>query len=267
MKIVFYGAGNMASAIFEGLISSSLLNSHDIYLTNRSSENRLQDYQQKLNIRYSYDDMALLTDADYVFLAAKPYDFDALAERIKDKIQPGNHFISIMAGISIHQIKTKLKTQNPVARIMPNTNAQVQQSVTGITFSEAFDDSHKAELFNILNSFGTALEVEEDKLHQVTAITGSGPAFLYYMYEQYIKAATKMGLDKEHVDAAVRNLIIGTGHMLEASELEIEQLRENITSKGGTTKAGLDALKKYPIEDIFKDCLEQAIKRSKELAE
>ena len=267
MKIVFYGAGNMASAIFEGLINSSLLNSHDIYLTNRSSENQLQDYQEKLNIRYSYDDIELLTDADYVFLATKPYDFDSLAERIKDKIQPGNHFISIMAGISINQIKTKLQVQNPIARIMPNTNAQVQQSVTGISFSESFDSGHKEELFKILNSFGTALEVEEDKLHQVTAITGSGPAFLYYMYEQYIKAAIKMGLDKEHVDAAVRNLIIGTGHMLEASELEIEQLIENITSKGGTTKAGLDTLKKYPIEEIFTDCLEQAIKRSKELAD
>lgn len=114
---------------------------------------------------------------------------------------------------------------------------------------------------------GQHLKLKKISCIEVTAITGSGPAFLYYMYEQYIKAATKMGLDKEHVDAAVRNLIIGTGHMLEASELEIEQLRENITSKGGTTKAGLDATKKYPIEDIFKDCLEQAIKRSKELAE
>ncbi|GGB05211.1 pyrroline-5-carboxylate reductase [Macrococcus hajekii] len=267
MKIVFYGAGNMASAIFEGIISSSLLNSHNIYLTNRSSEGQLQDFQQKLDINYSYDDDELLTDADYVFLATKPYDFDALSERIKDKIQPGNHFVSIMAGVPINQIKNKLQMQNPIARIMPNTNAQVQQSVTGITFSDTFDAGHKAELFKILNSFGTALEVEEEKLHQVTAITGSGPAFLYYMYEQYIKAAIHMGLDKEHVDAAVRNLIIGTGHMLEASELDIEQLRENITSKGGTTKAGLDALKKYPVEDIFTDCLEQAIKRSKELSE
>ena len=266
MKIVFYGAGNMASAIFHGLIESSVLNSHDIYLTNRSSEHLLAAYKEELNVNYSYDDDTLLEDADYVFLATKPYDFGSLAERIKDKIRPENHFISIMAGINIHQIKTALNTSNPIARIMPNTNAQVGKSVTGITFSQEIDANHKKELFKILDSFGTAIEVEEEKLHQITAITGSGPAFLYYVYEQYIHAAKQMGLNEADLDQAIRHLIIGTGQMLESSDLEIEKLRENITSKGGTTKAGLDALRKYPIDEIFVDCLNEAVKRSKALS-
>lgn len=267
MKIVFYGAGNMASAIFRGLIESSLLNSYDIYLTNRSSEHLLKDFKEELKINYSYDDDELLEGADYVFLATKPYDFHSLAERIKSKVRPENHFVSIMAGVPIHQIKTLLEISQPIARIMPNTNAEVQQSVTGITFSDDFEDKRKTELFNILNSFGSAIEVEEEGMHQVTAITGSGPAFLYYVYEQYLSAAKKLGLPEKDVNDAVRHLIIGTGQMLEKSDLSLDQLRENITSKGGTTKAGLDALRRHPIEEMFIDCLEEAIKRSKELAE
>lgn len=266
MKIVFYGAGHMASAIFTGLIESSVLHSHDIYLTNHSSESLLKYYQEKYNVNYSYDDDDLLQGADYVFLATKPYDFPALADRIKGKIRSENHLISIMAGLSIHEIKTILQTSNPIARIMPNTNAQVQHSVTGITFSDSFDDANKEEIYNILNSFGSALEVEEEMQHQVTAVTGSGPAFLYYVYEQYLSAAKKVGLSEKDVDEAVRHLIIGTGQMLEQSDLTMAELRENVTSKGGTTKAGLDALRQHPIEDIFVDCLQQALKRSKELS-
>lgn len=266
MKIVFYGAGNMVSAIFEGLIESSVLNSHDIYLTNRSSEDLLIDYKKRLNINYSYDDDFLLEGADYVFLATKPFDFSALAERIKHKIRLENHFISIMAGLPINHIQRKLNTEQPVALLMPNTNAHVQQSVTGITFSNNFDKMHQEELLKIIKAFGSAIEVQEDQLHQVTAITGSGPAFLYYTYEQYIKAAKRLGLSEQEVDTAVRNLIIGTAKMLEKSELSLDQLRENITSKGGTTKAGLDALSKHPLEEIFVNCLEEAVKRSKELS-
>ncbi|KAA1040153.1 hypothetical protein ERX35_003955 [Macrococcus equipercicus] len=98
--------------------------------------------------------------ADQVFLAARYYDVQSLAQRIKDKIRPENHFTSIMAGISIHQIKTMLNTANPVARLMPNTNDRLQHSMTGITFSESFAERHKAE--------NSALEVAED-MQQVTA--------------------------------------------------------------------------------------------------
>ncbi|MCU7556794.1 pyrroline-5-carboxylate reductase [Macrococcus capreoli] len=265
MKIVFYGSGNMASAIFNGLIESKTVKGEEIHLTNRSDEEELKRIQAKLNTQYSYDDEALLKDADFVFLAVKPHDFDSVVIRIKPHLNQHNKFVSMMAGVPIDQIKTKLQTANPIARIMPNTNAQVQQSVTGISFSNNFETQDKKYLFNLLDAFGTSIEVEEDSLHDVTAITGSGPAFLYYMYEQYISAANQLGLSREDTDIAVRNLIIGTAKMLENSELSLDQLRENITSKGGTTKAGLDALAKHPIEAIFVDCLNEALNRSKEL--
>lgn len=266
MKIVFYSAGNMAHAIFTGIINSKVTAPEDIYLTNRSNEDRLKKYAEELNVNYRYDDDALLKNADYVFIGTKPYDFDALADRIAPHIKDDNRFISIMAGLPIDYIKDKLNTTNPIARIMPNTNAQVGHSVTGISFSSNFGPKAKDEVNELIHAFGSILEVSEDHLHQVTAITGSGPAFLYHVFEQYVSAGTKLGLDKSEVEESIRNLIIGTSKMIERSDLSMEQLRKNITSKGGTTQAGLDVLSTYDIEHIFEESLKAAVNRSIELS-
>ena len=266
MKLVFYGAGNMAQAIFTGIINSNNLDPNDIYLTNKSNEQALKDFAERLGVNYSYDDKELLKNADYVFLGTKPHDFEALAERIKDDITDDNRFISIMAGLSIDYIRQLLDTNNPLARIMPNTNAQVGHSVTGISFSNNFGPKSKDEVNELINAFGSVIEVSEDHLHQVTAITGSGPAFLYHVFEQYVKAGTELGLERDQVEESIRNLIIGTSKMIERSDLSMEQLRKNITSKGGTTQAGLDALSQYDIVSMFEDCLSSAVNRSVELS-
>ena len=122
------------------------------------------------------------------FLGTKPHDFENLANRIREHITNDNRFISIMAGLSIDYIRQQLNTNNPLARIMPNTNAQVGHSVTGISFSNNFDPKSKNEVDELINAFGSVIEVSEEHLHQVTAITGSGPAFLYHVFEQYVKS-------------------------------------------------------------------------------
>lgn len=266
MKIVFYGAGNMAHAIFTGIINSEILPADQIHLTNRSNEEALIEYRDTLGIQYSYDDAALLKDADYVFLGSKPHNFEQLAERIKNNADPNNKFISIMAGLPISYIREQLEVDNPIARIMPNTNAHVGHSVTGVSFSKNFGPKSKDEVLSLINAFGSAIEVQEDHLHQVTAITGSGPAFLYHVFEKYVIAGTKLGLEKSQVEESIQELIIGTSKMIERSDLSMEQLRKNITSKGGTTQAGLNALSEYDIEGIFEDCLNAAVNRSVELA-
>lgn len=136
-----------------------------------------------------------------------------------------------MAGLPISYIKEKLDTTNPIARIMPNTNAHVGHSVTGVSFSSNFGGKAKDEILEIINAFGTALEVQENHLHQVTAITGSGPAFLYHVFEQYVIAGTKLGLEKSQVEESIRELIIGTSKMIERSDLSMEQLRKTLLQK------------------------------------
>lgn len=136
-----------------------------------------------------------------------------------------------MAGLPISYIKEKLDTTNPIARIMPNTNAHVGHSVTGVSFSSNFGGKAKDEILEIINAFGTALEVQENHLHQVTAITGSGPAFLYHVFEQYVIAGTKLGLEKSQVEESIRELIIGTSKMIERSDLSMEQLRKTLLQR------------------------------------
>lgn len=191
MKLVFYGAGNMAQAIFTGIINSNNLDPNDIYLTNKSNEQALKDFAERLGVNYSYDDKELLKNADYVFLGTKPHDFEALAERIKDDITDDNRFISIMAGLSIDYIRQQLDTNNPLARIMPNTNAQVGHSVTGISFSNNFGPKSKDEVNELINAFGSVIEVSEDHLHQVTAITGS----ILHFYIMYLSSMLRQVLN------------------------------------------------------------------------
>ena len=105
MKIVFYGSGNMANAIFTGIVNSKSIEPENIFLTNKSNQGALEDYHNSLGVSYSYDDAELLKDADYVFLSTKPYDFLKLAERIRPHINADNKFISIMAGLPINYIK------------------------------------------------------------------------------------------------------------------------------------------------------------------
>ena len=104
----------------------------------------------------------------------------------RPNVTENNKFISIMAGLPISYIREKIGADNPIARIMPNTNAHVGHSVTGISFSNNFGPKSKEEVDDLINAFGSAIEVSEDNLHQVTAITGSGPAFLYHVFEQYV---------------------------------------------------------------------------------
>src|SRR5690625_3764503 len=130
MKVVFYGTGNMASSIFRGILQTKIIEPDNIYLTNHSNKKALESYSEELGIKYSYDDKSLLTEADYVFLGSEPYQFEKLSQRIKPYVKEKNKFISMMAGLSISHIQKILNIDNPIIRIMPNTNAQIGYSVT-----------------------------------------------------------------------------------------------------------------------------------------
>lgn len=265
MKIVFYGAGNMASAIFIGMIENNVVKPDQIYLTSRSQKEKIMFFKENLGVNVSYDDTELLDGADYVILASKPQSFPDVAKRIRPHLDEKTKIVSVMAGTQIKTIRRELGTENPVARLMPNTNAMVQHSVSGITYSENFPD--KDELVELMESFGTTVTVEEDVMHNITAATGSGSAFLYYIYEKYAESLMELGFDEEEALFLTRNLVIGAGKMVEESELPFSQLRKNITSKNGTTEAGLNALDGEGIKEILTATLNAAANRSEELSQ
>lgn len=264
MKIVFYGAGNMASAIFIGMIENRVVKPEEIYLTSRSQQEKIMFFKENLGVNVSYDDIELLNDADYVILASKPQSFPDVAKRIRPYLEKKTKIVSVMAGTQIKTIRRELQTENPIARIMPNTNAMVQHSVNGITYSRNFPD--KDQLVELMESFGTTVVIEEDVMHNITAATGSGSAFLYFIYEKYAESLMELGFDEEEALFLTRNLVIGAGKMVEESELPFSQLRKNITSKNGTTEAGLNALDGESIKSILTATLNAAANRSEELS-
>lgn len=265
MKIVFYGAGNMASAIFIGMIENKVVEPSDIYLTSKSNKEKIMFFKENLGVNVSYDDEELLKNADYVILASKPQGFPDVAERIRPHLERDTKVVSVMAGTQIKTIRRELKTENPIARIMPNTNAQVRHSVNGITYSENFED--RDELIELMESFGATVDIEEDEMHNITAATGSGSAFLYYIYEKYAESLMELGFSEEQAMFLTRNLVVGVGKMVEESELPFSELRTNITSKKGTTEAGLNALDGEGVKKILVATLNAAANRSEELSQ
>lgn len=264
MKIVFYGSGNMASAIFRGMLDNKIVSPKEIYLTSKDNKERVEALHDELNVNYSYDDEELCRDTDYLVLASKPQNFPDVADRIRPYLEPKTKIVSIMAGTQIKTISRELKLDNPVARIMPNTNAQVQHSVNGITYSSNF--TAKDELIEIMESFGKAVEIEEIEMHAITAATGSGSAFLYYIYEKYAECVMELGFTEEQAMFLTRNLVIGTGKMISDSDESFSELRRKITSKQGTTEAGLLALDETNIKENLMATLQAAHDRSEELA-
>lgn len=265
MKVVFYGAGNMASAIFIGMIENKVVEPSDIYLTSKSNREKIMFFKEKLGVNVSYDDPELLADADYVILASKPQSFPEVATRIRPHLEEQTKVVSVMAGTQIKTIWRELKADNPIARIMPNTNAMVRHSVSGITYSHNF--MNQDELVELMESFGATVNVEEDEMHNITAATGSGSAFLYYIYEKYAESLMELGFSEEEAMFLTRNLVIGAGKMVEESELPFSELRKNITSRHGTTEAGLNALDGEGLKEILINTLNAAANRSEELSE
>ena len=264
MKITFYGAGNMASAIFIGMIENKVVKPAEIFLTSKSNKEKIMFFKEKLGVSVSWDDKVLLDDADYVILASKPQNFPEVADRIRPHIEEKTKVISVMAGTQIKTIQAELGTNNPVARVMPNTNAMVQHSMSGITYSNNFKD--RDELVELMESYGKIVEVEEDEMHNITAATGSGSAFLYYIYEKYAESLVELGFTEQQATFLTKNLVIGAGKMVEESGLTFNELRKNITSKHGTTEAGLNALDGDGIQKILTATLEAARNRSQEIS-
>ncbi|WP_020006735.1 pyrroline-5-carboxylate reductase [Salinicoccus albus] len=264
MKIVFYGAGNMASAIFIGMIENRVIEPGQIYLTSKSQKEKIMFFKENLGVNVSYDDVELMKDADYVILASKPQSFPDVAERMRPHLEEKTKIVSVMAGTQIKTIQSELRTDNPIARIMPNTNAMVQHSVSGITHTENFPD--KDELVELMESFGTTVTVDEDEMHNITAATGSGSAFLYYIYEKYAESLMDLGFSEQQAMFLTKNLVIGAGKMVEDSEQPFSQLRKNITSKHGTTEAGINALDSEGMKEILTRTLNAAASRSEELS-
>ncbi len=173
--------------------------------------------------------------------------------------------ISVLAGVTIKHISEKLTFNGAVARAMPNTSAAMGKSATAVSFNGNLSHNQKEWTTTLFQSVGTAVEVEETQLDLITALSGSGPAYIYYVAELLKNAAVELGLEENLATSLVTQTIAGASAMLEKSGLEAQELRRNVTSPGGTTEAGIAALEDYEVRNAFFQCVTSAKKRSEVL--
>lgn len=264
-NILFIGAGSMAEAIIHGLTAQNVIDAAHIFVTNKSNEAKLQQLHEAYGVSTTYELATALQQADLVVLAMKPKDVTAALTQLAAHIPATTPMLSVVAGYAMASIE-QLVGARPLARIMPNTSAQIALSTTGVAYNAAVDDATKEVITTLLQSIGTVIEVEEDQLHAVTAISGSGPAYFYYVVEAMEEAGLTYGLDEQTVKQLVVETMAGASEMLKRVDEEPHLLRKKITSPGGTTEAGVNALKKFHVKEAFTTCIADAEAKSRELA-
>lgn len=262
-KVAFIGAGQMAEALISGILSSGQVNSQEISASDISTE-RLEILQQKFEINTSTNNVKAVQGANIIFLSVKPQQ----AESLLAEIGPYSNeklIISIMAGITIRRIEDKMPNAK-VIRVMPNTPALVGRAVSALAKGTRAgnDDLETARL--LLKFVGKAIIIEEELMDAVTALSGSGPAYYYWLTETLVEAGKKMGIEEEKAKMFAKNTFIGAAALLEETNEDPGVLRQRVTSPGGTTEAALNSLKKNEVKDIIIKAVEAAEKKSKELS-
>lgn len=263
-KVYFIGAGSMSEALIQGWIKNKVVKPSKIVVSNRSNQERLTYLQKKYGIEILNDFNELQT-AEMIILAMKPKDVIEAMQAISPYLNSSTTILSVIAGISIDTIESGLGSR-PIARAMPNTSATIGLSATGISFNYLVDASTKTRFVSLLEAVGLVIEVEEDQLHAITALSGSGPAYLYYLIEAFEKVGEEFNLSNKVVRALMAQTLAGSAAMLQYGNEEPEALRRKVTSPGGTTEAGIATLDRMNFTECVAACIRSAEQRSRELA-
>lgn len=262
MKIGFIGGGNMAEAIIKGVRGKGQGAIKEI-IVSEPREDRREYLGKTYTVKTTPSNKEVTTSCNIIILAVKPQQMEAVLEEISPDISEDKTVVSIAAGITLSYLQSKLKTKKLI-RVMPNTPALVQQGMTAMSLCECFDDRDIAVVREIFMSIGELLVMPEKYMDAVTAVSGSGPAFIAFFVEKMIEAGVKLGLNEENAYTLAVQTAVGTGRLLETG-IQPSKLREMVTSPGGTTAAGLKSFEEKDLREVVSAALEAAKKRAEEL--
>lgn len=265
-KIGFIGAGNMAYSLIGGLIANGCPN-HLIYISDADSQ-RNNTVAENFSVNTCDDNNQLVNQVDVVILAVKPQVLKTVCESIKTTVQKSAPLlVSIAAGVTSQSIDNWLGSGQAVVRCMPNTPSLVQSSATALFANPAVDEEQKAISESILRAVGLTLWLsEEQQMDAVTAVSGSGPAYFFYVIEAIEDSAIKMGLDEQTAHLLAVQTALGSAKMALESDDSAATLREKVTSPGGTTERAVGILHEGDLVGLFNRALEGAKQRSIELS-
>lgn len=265
MKIAILGAGNMGLSFSKSFLKYELIKPEHLHLIIRSQEKISKIAEEFPKSTVSTFDEVNELDADLIIIAVKPQDFQTVAQNIRFTLKENQMILSIMAGINIEKIQNLLK--HPlVVRAMPNSPTLLGMGITGYTAAEGISFSQLISIERLLNSTGRSVYLEnEELLDGVTALSGSGPAYFYYIIDAMIKAGIEMGIEENLSKLFVKQTMLGAYHLINNSDKSLEELIKDVASKGGTTEAALKTFEDNSFKEILKQGILNAEKRAKEL--
>lgn len=261
-KIAFIGSGKMAEAMIFGLLKSKLFSAKQIVVFDVNSD-RLSYMSENYGVSPVYSVQKAVAESNIVVLAFKPQNFPQAVEGVS--FPEDSLVISIAAGITLSSLNDKIKC-GTLVRVMPNNPALIQKGISAVSF---FDDAKSEDVqkaVKIFESVGEVIEVKEDLMDAVTALSGSGPGFVYLIIEAMIEAGEALGLTKSNAEKLALHTIIGSAEAVIKTKKTPRELREMVTSPGGTTKAGLNVLEEKGFNQILIEAIKTAEKRAKELS-
>lgn len=270
-SIAILGSGSMGSAVLSGLLQPGVNVEGGIRVTNRSRASA-----EKLNAREGVTAVALEDDANanrtavrgarVVIVAVKPLMVPDLLREIADALEPGTLIISVAAGVTVATFESLLPASIPVLRSMPNTPSLVGKGVTGLSAGTRSTDADLALARSLFETVGQVVEVPEPQLDVLSAISGSGPAYFYYVIEEFTRAAIEKGFTPEQAELLVNGTFAGSAELLTSSGQKPEALRIQVTSPKGTTERAVAVLQDADLAGLFGRATDAAIARARELA-
>ena len=258
------GAGVMGETLLSGLVRAGRPPAE--LLVGEKRPERASELEEKYAVSV-VSNLDATKRADTIALVVKPQDMAALLDEIGSAVRPGQLVVSLAAGITTAFLESRLPQGVPVVRVMPNTPALVDEGMAAIAPGSHCDDEHLAIAGELLGSTGRVLRVPEKQMDAVTAISGTGPAYVFFVVESMIEAGVHLGLPRATATELVVQTLVGSAKMLRETGTHPTVLREQVTSPGGTTAAALRELEVHKVRAAFLAAMEAARNRSAELAE
>ncbi|MFH0939828.1 MAG: pyrroline-5-carboxylate reductase [Planctomycetota bacterium] len=260
------GAGNMAEALARGVLNADVISTERIIVSDVSAERR-DFFAVNLGIRTTADNVEVVKVSDLVVLCVKPQQIDELLKQIAHAIRPDVQVIaSICAGISTARLEKLLPKGARVVRVMPNMSMLVGLGASGLCGGSQAQSSDIALVRALFSSASLTIQVEEKLMDAVTGLSGSGPAYLFYLVEAMMDAGVAEGFTKEQALALAARTVLGAARMLEETGLAPEELRRRVTSPNGTTQAAIERLDADGVKAKIIAAIQRSAERSRELS-
>ena len=267
-SIAFLGTGSMSGAILAGLVQQRE-KFGTLSATTRSASSAAKiagEGVEAVALAEEPDaNRRLAAASEVVVLGVKPYQIIELLQEIGDVLQPGTIVVSVAAGITTAAMEAELSESVSVVRVMPNTPSHVGLGVAGIAPGSGASSDDVEVTRSIFEAVGAALVIDESQIDALSAISGSGPAYVFLFIEQWTKVALDLGFDEEQAAVMVQGTFRGANELLAASDVDPAELRRRVTSPKGTTEQAVAVLQSSGLEETFRQAADAAIARAKEL--